>query len=215
MKQRRIIGFAGRLESGKTMLADKCVERGYTCLYFALPLKELVRQITGYTSIDELNKNKNTQHNYKFAVAEHIGYISEKTSIPTQDVKKALIGKRLNSVRDLLQVIGTDVIRMYNKDWHVNEIRKLIDSDELRDKNIVFDDVRFPNEADLIKELEGEVWFVIRNKYDNISHHPSEESLSVSSCKKFILNTKDKESALNKVEYILKHRRQLGQRFDI
>ena len=81
---------------------------------------------------------------------------------------------KLNTVRQLLQFIGTDIIRKYNPNWHVNKIKTMID----KDKNYVFDDVRFPNELKLIKELGGDCWFIIRPIIYNVSNHISEISLT-------------------------------------
>ena len=53
-----IIGFAGRMRSGKTELAKICEDAGFEKLYFALPLKQLCADLMDI-SIDELNKWKN------------------------------------------------------------------------------------------------------------------------------------------------------------
>ena len=81
---------------------------------------------------------------------------------------------KFKTVRQLLQFIGTDLIRKYNTNWHVNRIRKMID----KNKNYVFDDVRFKNELNLVKELGGECWFIIRPIINNVSNHESETSLT-------------------------------------
>jgi hypothetical protein len=64
----------------------------------------------------------------------------------------------------MLQFIGTDYIRKYNKDWHVNKIREMIDENT----NYVIDDVRFPNEKKLIEDLGGDCWFVTRTTLENV-----------------------------------------------
>ena len=57
--------------------------------------------------------------------------------------------------------------------WHINKIKEMINPD----KKYVIEDVRFPNEKEMIEELGGENWFVVRPQLSNISHHISEESL--------------------------------------
>jgi hypothetical protein len=42
---------------------------------------------------------------------------------------------------------------------------------------VVFSDVRYPNEADAIKELGGEVWRVGREGYGAANDHESEHAL--------------------------------------
>ena len=52
-----VIGFCGRLQSGKSELAKICEQYGYEKLYFALPLKQLCADILDIT-VDGLNKAK-------------------------------------------------------------------------------------------------------------------------------------------------------------
>lgn len=172
---RNIIGFAGRLRSGKSTLADICVKYGYKKLYFALPLKQMCATYLK-TSIDELNtlKNNNTSIDITFNDND-VNFFSKETEIPVEIVNKIINRKHVDNVRDLLQVIGTDLIRSYNMNWHIDRLKSMINPNE----SYVFDDVRFPNEKEMIEELGGNCWFIIRpNKIDNISHHISEESLT-------------------------------------
>ncbi len=169
-----IIGFSGRMRSGKGELSDICVKHGYTRLYYALPLKTLCAKILKI-SIDELNmlKNKNKRIDYILTDYDY-EIMSKDTKIPINAFFDFLDGVRIETVRDMLQLIGTDVIRRYNENWHVNKIRQMIEED----KNYVIDDVRFPNEKKLIDDLNGDCWFIIRPVISVISHHSSEESLS-------------------------------------
>ena len=180
-----IIGLCGRLQSGKTELAKVCEKYGYERLYFALPLKRLCADLL-HISIDELNRAKA----YKYEIGVTIGrdmcdIISEETEIPLNIVMETCNGVVIKDVRHMLQFIGTDLIRKYNNNWHVNRIREMIDIN----KNYVIDDVRFPNEKALIEELGGECWFVIRTKIDNVSNHESETSIKWNDCwNKIIIN---------------------------
>jgi hypothetical protein len=173
-----ILGFCGRMRSGKTELAKVCVEKGFTKLYFALPLKQLCADILD-VSIDELNRLKGDNTDISLQLNDDICKIlSEETDIPLDVVKETCLGKTISTVREMLQFIGTDLIRQYNKDWHVNRIREMINPDI----NYVIDDVRFPNEKKMIEELGGDCWFVIRPTLDNVSNHESETSLSFNDC---------------------------------
>ena len=170
----KIIAFAGRCRSGKSELANICQEYGYEKLYFALPLKQLCADVLDI-GIDGLNEAKNNNTDIGLYIDNNICEIlSDETEIPMEEVKKICFGKTINTVRELLQFVGTDLIRKYNDNWHVNKIKELID----HDKNYVFDDVRFENELNLIKELGGDCWFVIRPKIDCVSNHESETSLT-------------------------------------
>jgi len=174
----KIISFAGRCRSGKTELAKICEQYGYEKLYFALPLKQLCTDLLNI-SIDELNKVKNEKIDINVTIGKDMcKIISEETEIPLDAVTETCDGVLLRDVRHMLQFIGTDLIRKYNTDWHVNRIRAMIDEN----KNYVIDDVRFPNEKKMIEELGGDCWFVTRTTLDNISNHESETSITWNDC---------------------------------
>ena len=180
-----IIGLCGRMRSGKTEIAKICEEYGYEKLYFALPLKQLCADILDI-SIDELNRAKNEGIDIGLTIGKDIcDILSEETEIPLDVVTETCDGVLLSNVRQMLQFIGTDLIRKYNTDWHVNRIRAMIDEN----KNYVIDDVRFPNEKRMIEDLGGDCWFVTRTTLDNISNHESETSLTWKDCwNKVIIN---------------------------
>jgi hypothetical protein len=111
--------------------------------------------------------------------------LSEETEIPLETVREICYGKTINNVREMLQFIGTDLIRKYNKDWHVNRVRQMIEDGY----DYVIDDVRFPNEKKMIEDLGGDCWFVTKTTLDNISNHESETSLTWHNCwNKIIIN---------------------------
>lgn len=167
-----IIAFSGRIGSGKSELAKICQNKGFEKLYFALPLKQLVANLI-HVGIEDINSLKNVEKKYKFTKKDYI-YLSNETNIPFETIRDEMKNVKLNTVRQLLQFIGTDIIRKYNPNWHVNKIKTMID----KNKNYVFDDVRFPNELKLIKELGGDCWFIIRPIINNVSNHISEISLT-------------------------------------
>lgn len=177
-----IIGFCGRKESGKSELGKICTDYGYERLYFALPLKNLICQLLS-CSEDELNALKSVESKYIFKNDE-FKLISRITNIDFDIISKGLKNKTFKNVREILQYIGTDVIRAFNPNWHVEQLEKIIKIDV----NYVIDDVRFPNEADLIRKLNGDLWYIIRPKIDNISNHSSETSLRWQDFNNLIIN---------------------------
>ena len=185
-----ILGFAGRLRSGKTELAKVCQEHGYEIMSFATPLKELCADLLSVT-IDELNSLKNNCTKINILINNELcEKISKETDIPIDIVEDVSLGKVIADAREMLQFIGTDLIRKYNEDWHVNKIKERLD----KDKNYVFDDVRFKNEKKMINSLGGDCWFVIRPKIDQVSNHESETSLTWKDCfNKIIINDKTLE----------------------
>ena len=195
-----IIGFAGRCRSGKTVLSEVCEKYGYQRLSFALPLKQLCADILDI-SIDELNRAKNENIPIEITIGKDVCEIlSEETNIPIETTTEICDGKYLHTVRDMLQFIGTDYIRKYNSDWHVNRIREMIENNV----NYVIDDVRFPNEKRMIEELGGDCWFVTRTTLDNVSNHESETSITWKDCmNKVIVNNSTLNELLFKWEIFM------------
>ena len=180
-----IIGFCGRMRSGKTELAKICESYGYKKLYFALPLKQLCASIIDI-SIDELNRLKADNTDLSLYIGKDIcDILSTETEIPYGEVASCCFGKTIHTIREMLQFIGTDLIRKYNEDWHVNRIRAMI----REGVNYVIDDVRFPNEKKMIEDFGGDCWFVTRTTFENISNHESETSIKWNECwNKVIIN---------------------------
>jgi hypothetical protein len=77
-------------------------------------------------------------------------------------------------IRPLLQRLGTDAGRALLGDtvWIDAALDRVPDGSK-----IVVTDCRFPNEAQAIKDLGGEVWRVDREGYGPINAHPSESAM--------------------------------------
>lgn len=185
MVKNKIIGFCGRMRSGKTELATICEKYGYQKIYFALPLKRLCADLLDYT-LEGLNDAKSSNTQIDFVISKEIcKHLSDETEIPYDVIEELSLGKKLTTVREMLQFVGTDIIRKYNPDWHVNRIRSMMSDNQ----KYVIDDVRFPNEKKMIEELGGDCWFVIRPNITNVSNHVSETSLTWQQCwNKIIIN---------------------------
>lgn len=166
-----IIGLCGRLGSGKTELSRICEENGYRRLYFALPLKILISHLLD-TDIDGVNSLKTANFELKLT-DEQLEFISHETDITFEDVKENLENIVFHNSREMLQVIGTDLIRKFNNNWHVNKIKNMIDSSQ----DYVIDDVRFLNEKEMIEEMGGKLVFIVRPYLSTISNHESERTL--------------------------------------
>lgn len=187
---RNIIGICGRKESGKSVIGSVCKEYGYEVIRFAEPLKLLISNLIKVDRKD-LDALKTVEREYTFN-NDDFEFISNETSIPINFVSSILKGNTYHTVRDLLQVIGTDLIRKYNINWHVDKTREYVESN--KNTNFLIDDVRFPNEVDMIRELGGTCWFIIRPKLNNISNHISETALKWQDFDNLIVNDKDEET---------------------
>ena len=147
----RLIGITGRAGSGKTSMAEIFESRGYVKKSFADPIKWIAKR-------------------YYF-----------------WDGKKDDRGRRL------LQVLGTEAGREYDPNVWIKHIEqyleariKMVDYETNKKKPrkvdeilVVIDDVRFPNEAKLIKDMGGKVIKLTGKSYDmgTLSKHASEQEL--------------------------------------
>ena len=182
-----IIGFCGRKGSGKTELAKICEEFGYKRLYFAEPIKRIISELLSCT-IDELNELKTVERKYTFGTMD-IAFIAKETDIPVDYLNSMLNGVVFNNVRQIMQYIGTDVIRYYDSNWHVKKIKEQIKEGE----KYVIDDVRFQNEAEMINDMGGDLWFVTRPIIKGLSKHESENSILWQKIDNIIVNDKSLE----------------------
>ena len=177
MNKYHIIAFAGRKRSGKTCLCKMLQqEENAVIITIANYLKYLCCELTNM-SYEELIGKKDNGYTFDIAPDERwFKIISKRTDISIENIKNELQGRHITSIRELLQVIGTDVIRKYNENWHVQKMIEEIESYS-EDKLIVIDDVRFPNEKEAILNHSGEVFFIVRPNVSEVSNHVSETSL--------------------------------------
>lgn len=174
---KRIIAFAGRKRSGKTLLAKFLRnEYGAVIITIADYLKHLCCNILNI-NYETLIEWKDNGHLLNVLPDEHwFKIISKETGIPYNIVEQELVTKMIHDIREMLQVVGTDVIRKYNADWHVTKMIEGIESFK-KEQIIVIDDVRFPNERKAIESFGGEVFFIINSFNNDVSNHESEKSL--------------------------------------
>lgn len=169
----KLIALAGRKGSGKTELAKVCEKLGFKRVFFAFALKNLISELCGF-NIDSSQEIKDKEINLVLN-GKQINYLAKETSISREYVKQTVGNITIKTVRDALQIIGTNLIRKYNPNFHVDKLKELILSNT--NINYCIDDLRFPNELNMVNELGGTAWFVVRPIINNISNHESETSL--------------------------------------
>lgn len=164
-----LIGIVGNKQSGKSTFADYLVDKyNFTTQAFADPIKNGVKIFFDFD--DE----------------------------QMEGVLKEIIDKRWGiSPRQALQIIGTDIFREHlpntvpglknlgNQFWIE---RFKIWYRRNKDKNIIVSDVRFPNEAKLIKDLGGDIVKVQRNSIKNEDNHISESLIDKIEYDSIIMN---------------------------
>lgn len=195
LAQCRLIGFCGRAYSGKTTFANILVEKyGFKRLYFAQALKNLCCELFNM-SLDQLNANKNTKNHFILSDSK-LNWLGKEINVDSAEIKK-IIRKKVNGVfkntREILQIIGTDIIRKYNPNWHLNKLREMMDDNE----KYVIDDVRFSNELKFMEDNDATMFFIVRPSNMNVSNHPSEIGISWQEIPNIIINDKSLDEMLN------------------
>lgn len=143
-----IIGLSGYARSGKDTVAAFLPDHQRRA--FADILRE---------GLLRLNPSIATNINVQSAVEDY-GWEKSKDLFP--------------EIRRLLQVLGTDVGRqLIDDDVWVKAATK----DIHQDQSIVFTDVRFPNEAEAIRALGGQIWRIERPGIKPVNLHPSETAM--------------------------------------
>ena len=142
-----IIGICGLIGCGKGTVGDILVDDyGFTKLSFADKLKDGVA----------------TVFNWDRAMLEGDTVESREWRETQDDFWTRETGRTITP-RLVLQEFGTDCMRHGFDDgiWVSLVKQELV---KLSNKNFVIPDVRFPNEANMIKSIHGEVWRVRRGQ---------------------------------------------------
>lgn len=182
----KLISFSGKQGCGKSFLANYCkIKAGYEIISLSDSLKRMICESINI-NLTELNNNKNIVRDIPYKLDYDIVY--KHTNIPKNILHDTLNNKKFYTIREILQYVGTDVIRKYQSDWHINKTIKKIYKIQLKNPNkitkICIDDVRFKNEMEFIKNLGGECYYIINrnNNNDNIleslKEHISENELN-------------------------------------
>lgn len=195
----KIIAFAGRKRSGKGMLAKGMREYSPNVVIIAVAdsLKFLCCKLLNRT-YDELNQMKDDGTTFEAKVDDYwVSTIKHEVKISDNIIRNEIGGRVFTNVREVLQIIGTDLIRKYSPDWHIDKTIEHIKSYG-DDKIVVVEDVRFPNEKRRIEEIGGDVYFIIRPNYWDVSNHPSEKALKYTDFNdnRIIINEYSKEQMI-------------------
>lgn len=140
----KLVGLSGLKESGKSSAAAALVEDGWLKVSFADPIREALIALNPLVEVDE-GGNYYT-FNESLVV---LGWTRAKRELP--------------EFRRLMQVFGTEVGReIIGQDIWVDIARKKVLDLLISGHSVVLDDVRFGNEADMIRILGGQVVMIER-----------------------------------------------------
>ena len=186
----KIISFSGKKHSGKTELCKINEQYSYININFADELKNLVCNCLNITR-DELEIKKDVSNDVIYNLNQKIEYISQETLINKNVIQNLITNKQFISIREILQFIGTDIIRQHNPLWHIDKIKQKIVNNQ--DKYYCIGDTRFINEKQLIEDLHGECWYIIRDTLKENDAHISENELSQKDFENIIDNNNSKD----------------------
>jgi len=168
----KIIGLSGKARSGKDTAAGM-LEAAFNAktVAFADPIRDAMRAIFGFNE------------------AHFNGSLKE--------VVVPWIGK---SPRQLMQTLGTEWGRnIVNNDlWRTLAARKIEQITDSFDHAVVTD-VRFENEAEMIRSMGGRVWHIVRDNIPTVSAHASERGIDVHAGDVIIYNNGTMEDLLDSV----------------
>lgn len=141
--------------SGKTTIARIFEGEGFVRLPFAEPVKQMAAAL-----LEGLGIEPEQVHNYL--------YVDRAALIPVLEV----------SGRRLLQTLGTEWGRrqIHPEIW-VRHWQRRVQLCRAAGQRVVVDDIRFPNEADAVCQLGGQVWLVDRPGVEYHGGHASEGGL--------------------------------------
>jgi hypothetical protein len=145
-----IIGLTGYAQSGKDTLAGMLIGlHKYDNRAFADPIRKLLY---------ETNPLVKDEYRVK-GVVDAYGWDRAKVEFP--------------ELRNLLQTLGVGARQVFNDQFWVSQCLSGLSAGD----KIVITDVRFPNEADAIKALGGQIWRVKRLGIGAVNKHVSETAM--------------------------------------
>jgi len=170
-----IIGLCGAAGSGKDTTANilKNYLTSVEILAFAKPLKDAAKILFNFTE-EQLH----------------------------DPISKEVVDSRWNkSPREIFQWLGTQVLRnQIDKDFFIKHMEQRINQSDK--DTIIITDIRFDNEAELIKNLGGIIIKIIRPNATTTKHnnHETEQGITMSLVDEIILNNHNTlEELSNKV----------------
>lgn len=158
----KLVGLTGYAGSGKDTFAKSLRLRGgYERVGFADAVKEMALVLDPWV----LTPNKNGDHDLQplSVVVRVLGWDE---------------AKKIPDVRQYLQKLGTEAVRdIINKDAWVMAAQAKIWPLITEGTNVVVTDVRFQNEADLIRSWGGRVFRVTRPGFEPVNNHISDTGI--------------------------------------
>ncbi len=150
----RLIAFAGRAGVGKSEASRLLINRDFVQTKFAGPLKAMLTTMYEFSGLDPEDITERLEGKLKEEPDHILGGTSPRRAMQT-------LGGEW----------GRDMVRndLWVSLWKRDAQRKLNAG-----LSLVVDDLRYPNEADAIRELGGEIWMIEGTTRRHVPDHPSE-----------------------------------------
>lgn len=185
-----VIGLAGRARAGKNTVAEilESIGPGFCQCAFADALRDEV--IDAFKVSSDVFNNDDLKERKDPALAiircDDIEFIDRMTALGHN-----LITPR--TPREIMQLWGTEYRRNQISDYWIDKLSLFIHEQiKCGTRKFVVTDVRFEDEAQLIKRMNGNVWLIQRDAADSKpARHRSEQINSISSIDKTIINNRD------------------------
>lgn len=176
-----IIGLTGVEGSGKSTVANYlCEEHRFITVSFAESLKNVLSEIFDWDR-ELLEGITNESRIWRETVDN---YWSKKLNIPGFTPRFAM------------QYIGTDLFRNhFNKDIWILSLRNKLEKYSYKD-NIVISDIRFDNETNMIRELDGKILLITKNESRYVYYDDEKYDYKIE-------NTSTKEILYERVDHIM------------
>jgi len=146
-----IIGLTGYARSGKDTVANILVKNyGFKRVAFADPIRKLLYETNPVVKDGDYRLQ---------GVVDGYGWDVAKTAFP--------------EVRRLLQDLGVGARQVFGEDFWVERSLSSIFEHE----NAVITDVRFINEAEMVKHQDGQIWRIKRMGVAAVNEHVSEQEM--------------------------------------
>lgn len=185
-----VIGLAGRARAGKNTVAEilEAIEPGFCQCAYADALR--IEVIEAFKVSSDLFNNDDLKERKDPALAVvrcgDIEFIERMTALGHN-----LIAPR--TPREIMQLWGTEYRRNQRSDYWIDKLSQLIhEKIKCGTRKFVVTDVRFEDEAQLIKKMNGQVWLIQRDIADiKPAWHRSERVQDIASIDKTIANNRD------------------------
>lgn len=164
-----LIGLTGKKRVGKDTVAGILVDRyGFKQLSFAAPLKQAASILLRRSMMDVDGSNPNREE-----IDPYWGF----------------------SIRSFLELLGTDAVRQFDQDFWIKRLL-LEHGDRFEEpgvhNNTVISDVRFENEAALIRDSGGAIWHIKRDTEASTGVHESNLGVVLHEKDRVLMNVESK-----------------------